>query len=95
MYVLLLGRCCRGWGVGETTLKTTEQDHFTQPVVSDPLQKYQQGDERRSPHVTRSPIKRRGCKLDVGSFLIGVEISLRQQAPELTQGLFGPLTNSQ
>lgn len=36
---------------------------------------------------------RRGARLDVGTFLMGVEISLRNDNPSLTEGLFGPLTN--
>lgn len=35
----------------------------------------------------------RRARLDVGSFLIGVEVSLRHCEPSLTEGLFGPLTN--
>ena len=30
---------------------------------------------------------------DVGSFLIGMEVSLRQLIPEKTKGLIGPFTN--
>jgi len=30
---------------------------------------------------------------DVGSFLIGTDVSLRQLVPEKTKGLIGPLTN--
>ncbi len=37
--------------------------------------------------------ERRGAKLDVGTFLIGVEVSLRHSEPVDTEGLFGPLTN--
>ena len=35
---------------------------------------------------------RRG-RLDAGSFLVGVELSLRQSHSRTVQGLFGPLTN--
>ena len=94
-YVLLLGKCCRGWGTGErTTRGRTEENegggHF---FSKDPLKEYQQGAED-SPQAVRLRLDRKtGGQLDVGSFLIGVEVSLRQHAPALTQGLFGPLTN--
>ena len=34
-----------------------------------------------------------GGRLDLGSFLVGVEVSLRDSSPQMTAGLFGPLTN--
>lgn len=58
-YVLLLGRCCRGWT------------------------------PKRSPHKGHPQT----ALFDVGSFLIGVEVSMRQLVPEKTKGLIGPLTN--
>ena len=61
----------------------------------DPLKAYRQGADD-SPRVVQLRLERRtGGQLDVGSFLIGVEVSLRQHAPALTQGLFGPLTNGE
>ena len=39
--------------------------------------------------------ERRGARLDAGSFLIGVEVSLRDCEAEMTQGLFGPLTQGE
>lgn len=46
-----------------------------------------------------SPHKIKTCPqttnlFDVGSFLIGTDVSLRQLVPEKTKGLIGPLTNS-
>ena len=58
-FVLLLGRCCRGWVPKYNPSKTRPQTNL----------------------------------FDVGSFLIGVEVSLRQLIPEKTKGLIGPLTN--
>jgi len=60
-FVLLLGRCCRGWGPKKGLHKTRPQT---------------------------------ASLFDVGSFLIGIEVSLRQLMPEQTKGLIGPLTNS-
>lgn len=71
----------------------------------DPLQKYKMPSLPRVPHPvvlteSRSPdavfnLKRASIteKLDLGSFLIGMEISLRHIEPQKTQGVFGPLTN--
>ena len=58
-FVLLLGRCCRGWIPNYNPNKTRPQTTL----------------------------------FDVGSFLIGIEVSLRQLIPEKTKGLIGPLTN--
>jgi len=60
-FVLLLGRCCRGWGPKYGL-------HNARPQTAN--------------------------LFDVGSFLIGIEVSLRQLMPEQTKGLIGPLTNS-
>ena len=72
--------------------------------VSDPLRQYKRMvDETRPTGTVTIP----GCRplqgetrqekmrpgLDLGSFLIGVEISLRDSEPNMTQGLFGPLSN--
>ena len=126
-YVLLLGKCCRGWGADESLvgnekrrgdLEATATSQFQndfraaiiaksstpqrQPHVSDPLQKYKSaGDSKRQqtiivPYGSPGRGHRRttiGGKLDLGSFLIGVEISLRNDDPNMMQGLFAPLTN--
>lgn len=120
-YVLLLGRCCRGWGAEEAatggrrergaeprptpdmTEKRTlsSQAQGGQRPVRDPLQQYKvvRGSEAAIV-VPGSPARRKsratmGGKLDLGSFLIGVEVSLRHSHPKMTQGLFGPLTNGE
>ena len=126
-YVLLLGKCCRGWGmedslskpVGgggsvETNRSQLHDESFTTPAIpdppkpprlvhaSDPLQKYKSVAESRRqqtivvpygspPRGTRKATI--GGKLDLGSFLIGVDISQRDEDPNMTQGLFGPLSN--
>ena len=95
-YVLLLGKCCRGWGSNNkpTRLKTEGE---RQSYGEDPLKDYHQGMED-SPSTARNRLhmeRRGGGLLDVGSFLLGVEVSIRQQAPALTQGLFGPLSNGE
>ena len=110
-FMLLLGKCCRGWGAdergrGEGTSGSihniippimTHKQHFT----SDPLQEYKTETCRpRTPRtivVPSSSLRRasRGGRLDLGSFLIGVEVSLRDCIPRETVGLFGPLTNGE
>lgn len=124
-YVLMLGRCCRGWGVEKSvTKRSTGSSKVTLSTViadsarptqkcpaPDPLRSYKTTtDEVRTvrprnavtiPHsqptqgggvrVTRQEKMRPG--LDLGSFLIGVEVSLRDSEPDMTQGLFGPLSN--
>ena len=96
-YVLLLGKCCRGWGIGDkcTVSKGLDETPDIPGPIPDPLLKYQQIGARHSPVISHEEgsRKRGGRRLDVGSFLIGVEVSIRQMAPELTQGLFGPLSN--
>ena len=95
LYSVLLGRCCRGWGGGEAEGNILRRSGH-EPTPEDPLSKYNQ-ETGQSGSVVRMKErleKRRGFKLDVGSFLIGVNVSLRQIASEKTQGLFGPLTNS-
>ena len=44
------------------------------------------------PRVKTAKPTNRG-KLDLGSFLIGIELSMRDIDPENMEGLFGPLTN--
>ena len=125
-YVLLLGKCCRGWGADDSLVGNerkgnkaivTSQLHnesFRAPVIAkphtpqrqlhtpDPLQKYKSaGESRRQPtilvpHGSPGGGARRatiGGKLDLGSFLIGVDVSTRDEDPNMTQGLFAPLTN--
>lgn len=127
-YVLLLGKCCRGWGADEslvgcekrrgdseaTTINQSRNENFGAGIIakpstpqrqldtSDPLHKYKSaGDSKRQqtiivPYGSPGRGMRRatiGGKLDLGSFLIGVEISLRNDDPNMTQGLFAPLTN--
>ena len=125
-YVLLLGRCCRGWGEEEVRgrgrgdgasgpLVSDSSSGIVAPLVlagsrtvRDPLHHYKMdGGPRqggRGPVVIpavegSSPRRTRraglGGKLDLGSFLLGVEVSLRHMHPKITQGLFGPLTNGQ
>ena len=98
-YVLLLGKCCRGWGSNDksTRLKMEGREGERQVYGEDPLKDYHQGMED-SPNTARNRLRmerRGGGLLDVGSFLLGVEVSMRQQAPALTQGLFGPLSNGE
>ena len=72
--------------------------------TQDPLQSYKVRNslEPRTIVVPGSPkdakAARRaamGAQLDLGSFLIGVEVSLRDCEPKKTMGLFGPLTNGE
>lgn len=115
-YVLLLGKCCRGWGADERRRREEEsgnQSHThweglpacpgilkaTKGYISDPLQQYRTDSRHpRTIVVPGSPLRRArraamGGRLDLGSFLIGVEVSLRDSNPQMTAGLFGPLTN--
>ena len=105
-FVVLLGRCCRGWGEesGEREGGERERERIGPAAgpVRDPLQQYQ---SRRcqlpslpttipagsSPQ--RSRRAKLGGRLDLGSFLVGVEASLRQSHPRQTMGLFAPLTS--
>ena len=150
-FVLLLGRCCRGWGEEERGGRGRGRGEGdvsflqTSRAVYDPLQQYKLNRGPRShdppprshdapprshdpfprshdpfprshdpfprshdppprshdlpppiviPQETRQP--RRAAmtsRLDLGTFLVGVEVSLRHSHPRHTQGLFGPLTN--
>ena len=123
-FVLMLGKCCRGWGVEEGPTKGGVEDasrtiirdsrvDFTAVATDpakqrhhfphDPLQKYKMPATRvpkpvvfteTSPGAVRH--EKRGAitgKLDLGSFLIGVDVSLRHSDPQQSRGLFGPLTN--
>jgi hypothetical protein len=106
-YVLLLGRCCRGWGEEERKEREGEKTSPHPPSLAtrDPLQRYKAGggppavrvpapEPSTSPHQS-SRRARMGGRLDLGSFLVGLEVSLRQTNPRHTQGLFGPLTYGQ
>ena len=122
-FALMLGKCCRGWGMkvqgsgASETLLTDDSRADVTTVVSetvkqrqqhfphDPLQRYKiAGSSRahkpvvvltqRSPGAIRHD--NRGSitgHLDLGSFLIGLDVSLRHSEPQQTQGLFGPLSN--
>ena len=127
-YVLLLGRCCRGWGeevgggreVGKGGTASEGQRSSVavdspsvlpgSRTVRDPLHQYKMTGGHRSrdpplpvavvvpvataePSVCRTRRAAMAGRLDLGSFLIGVEVSLRQSHPKTTQGLYGPLTN--
>ena len=101
-YVLLLGVCSRGWGLLNDSAKTLSSEDGLRTLPSipapDPLLKYKQGAERLSqvldPKGGRTRRRSESRKrIDQGSFLVGVDVSVRQLAPELTQGLFGPLSN--
>ena len=119
-FVILLGKCCRGWGAdtettatgrygetgreklqGESLKLATSTLPQRQAHAPDPLQKYKSTGEMRQPIVVPhgSPGRRTqratmaGGKLDHGSFLIGVDVSLREEEPAMTQGLFAPLSN--
>lgn len=92
-YVLILGKCCKGWGIKERERGRVKYDY--EPTrARDPLKKYD-GASSSPETVHDQGISRRKSNLDAGSFLIGIETSLRQIAPQLTQGLFGPLSNGQ
>ena len=104
VYSLLLGVCSKGWGMcdlstsyrGHNNMDNDLNEDDTIPVP-DPLLKYNKGDIRLSQVMGGGRSARRRSEsrrqIDVGSFLIGVDVSVRQLAPELTQGLFGPLSN--
>ena len=139
-FVLMLGRCCRGWGSEEVSDRERgggererrdggrmergrgdgasrsklleESSKMLGPVlpdvqkvkryIQDPLQPYKHRGGREpctivvpgSPRNTKAARKvAMGAQLDLGSFLIGVEVSLRDCEPKKTAGLFGPLTN--
>lgn len=109
-FVLLLGKCCRGWGADERGRgegASGSVHNIIPPIMNpkqrftaDPLQEYKTESCRRNPRtivVPSSSLRRasRGGRLDLGSFLIGVEVSLRDCIPRETVGLFGPLTNGE
>lgn len=114
-YVLLVGKCCRGWGEEEGGGRGRRETDHSPPVlagsrtVGDPLHQYKMDRVHRSHEplktaavvipAAQGPSPRRtrratmAGRLDLGSFLIGVEVSLRHSHPRISQGLFGPLTN--
>jgi hypothetical protein len=99
VYSVLLGYCCRGWGMGGSsrggTMTSTDKAPY-RPPPADPLLKYDEENFSKSSTtlIDRRGVKKRGFKLDVGSFLIGVDVSIRDISPDKTQGVFGPLTNT-
>lgn len=116
-YVLLLAKCCRGWGEEEgggrgrgrddvKPLTNCTSENGGARMVRDPLHQYKMnGPPRRhdsTPVVlpmaqgtspSRSRRARMAGRLDLGSFLIGMEVSLRHSHRRASQGLFGPLSN--
>lgn len=90
MYILILGRCCRGWD-GNRTSNVAGPAGPSSRTYLDPLLKFKEREETESKEEL---IKRRRGKLDTGTFLIGIDVSLRQLSAEKTQGLLAPLTNS-
>ena len=126
-YVLLLGRCCRGWGEevggggrvgkgnagpgeGSTVAVDSPATQGGSRTVRDPLHHYKMDRGQRSHDpppavpvvIPAAALEPSGCRtrraamagrLDLGSFLVGVEVSLRHSHRKATQGLFGPLTN--
>lgn len=123
-YVLLLAKCCRGWGeekgggrergrddvINEKPLTNSNSESPLEMVrprmVRDPLHQYKRNGAPRQ-HISTavvlpvppetSPCRSRRARmvgrLDLGSFLIGIEVSLRHSHPRPSQGLFGPLSN--
>lgn len=114
-YVLLLGKCCRGWGEeevggrGRGDGKPLTDCNSDSPVVMaasrmvrDPLHQYKLNGAPRQAVVVpaaqessprRARRARMAGRLDLGSFLVGIEVSLRHSHPRVSQGLFGPLSN--
>lgn len=126
-YVLILAKCCRGWGEEEgrgrgrgeeegggrgrgrddvKPLTNCTSENGGARVVRDPLHQYEMNVPPRQHGTTpvvvpvtqeTSPSRSRRAKmagrLDLGSFLIGLEVSLRHSHRRASQGLFGPLTN--
>ena len=90
MYILILGRCCRGWDGSRAT--NAGPAGPSSRTYLDPLLKFKEREETESKEEL---MKRRRAKLDIGTFLIGIDVSLRQLSAEKTQGLFAPLTNSE
>lgn len=104
VYTVLLGRCCRGWGCGQDAAPQP-QEGASNPLgrppnpTGGPL-----GGQDNLEHTTTASSdggqvqdgKRPAMRgqLDLGTFLIGVDVSLRDLFPDLMVGVLGPLTNS-
>ena len=124
VYILLLARCCRGWGrttghassfylgkdahllsarlrqvgydIPQTNYRERLSDNADRKAGAGGGRGFGDGDTSPAVGAENYPQmrgERRGAKLDAGTFLIGIESSLRYSEPEETAGLFGPLTN--
>jgi len=125
VYILLLARCCRGWG--HRTAVPSQYAHgkdvylLSQRLQQAGLDKaYVNSHEEFHGNPVNSSLtadsglggvnfpavgmenfsqmkglRRKGTKLDAGTFLLGVEVSLRHLEPVETEGLFGPLSNGE
>ena len=123
VYILLLARCCRGWGysnaapfhyargrdtyllsnhlrqAGLDVAYTNSHEDFSENPLNSTLTadsglggvNFPAVGAENSPQMKGS--RRKGAKLDAGTFLLGVEVSLRHSEPVETEGLFGPLSN--
>lgn len=108
-FTVMLGRCCRGWGKDEKVANqlrgqadgcsgcfqpqegtSTKVPAVTHLVQSTTQQSVEGRIQCRPKTAFRSMT---GGKLDLGSFLIGVELSGRDLDPERMAGVFGPFTN--
>lgn len=106
-FTVMLGRCCKGWGKDELVANqlrgqadgcsgcflpqegsSTKVPTVTQLVRGITQQPVEGQCRPKTAHRSMT-----GGKLDLGSFLIGVEISARDLDPERMAGVFGPLTN--
>eukprot|EP00731_Ephydatia_muelleri_P023922 Em0016g193a len=108
VYVVLLGRCCRGWGCSQDTGlegASKHRDGASNPLgeTSEPLSLSNPAEGavgQASAGVGNNGVQPGGKRtamrgqLDLGTFLVGVDVSLRDLFPDLTVGLFGPLTNN-
>ena len=108
-FTIVLGRCCRGWGKNEKVADRLRgqadgcsgcfqaQDVSSTKVLAAAHNVWgtaQQSVERRIQHRPKTAHRSiAGGKLDLGSFLIGVEVSGRDLDPERMAGVFGPFTN--
>ena len=106
--MVLLGRCCRGWGCSQDTGlegASKHRDGASNPLgeTSEPLSLSNPAEGavgQASAGVGNNGVQPGGKRtamrgqLDLGTFLVGVDVSLRDLFPDLTVGLFGPLTNS-
>ena len=108
-FTLMLGRCCRGWGKDEKVanqlrgqadgcsgcFQNQEGSSTRVPAVTHNVRGVtQQSAEGRAQHRPKTAHRSMaGGKLDLGSFLIGVEVSGRDLDPERMAGVFGPFTN--